>query len=36
VALVFAALLIAAMVALEKARPWQDDLGPDVDGLPEK
>ncbi len=36
VALVFAALLIAGMVALEKARPWQDDLGPDVDGLPEK
>ncbi|MGE4528647.1 MAG: hypothetical protein AB7D00_09795, partial [Rhodospirillaceae bacterium] len=33
VALVLAAALIAGLVALERARPWQDDLGPDYDGL---
>jgi uncharacterized membrane protein YedE/YeeE len=36
VALLFAAALVAGMVALEKARPWRDDLGVDFDGLPEK
>jgi len=34
VALAFAAVLIAGMVALEKYRPWQQDLGENVDGLP--
>jgi len=33
VALVLAAALIAGLVALERMRPWQDDLGPDYDGL---
>ncbi len=36
VALALAAALVAGMVALEKARPWQADLGADFDGLPEK
>jgi uncharacterized protein len=31
---VFAAALIAAVVALERWRPWRSELGDDVDGLP--
>ncbi len=33
VALMLAALLIAGLAALEHMRPWEDDLGPDADGL---
>jgi len=33
VALVLAAALIVGLIALERARPWQDDLGPESDGL---
>ena len=33
VALALAAILIASLVALERCRPWQDDIGPDADGL---
>lgn len=32
-ALAFAALLIAGLVALERWRPWQREIGPDADGL---
>ncbi len=32
-AFAFAAVLIVALVALEKWRPWQDDLGKDFDGI---
>jgi hypothetical protein len=31
-ALLFAALLIAVMVLLERRRPWRAELGADVDG----
>ncbi len=34
VALTFAAVLVAGMVALERYRPWHQDLGCDVDGIP--
>jgi len=34
VAIAFAGVLIAGMIALEKYRPWQQDLGENVDGLP--
>jgi len=33
VALVLAAALVAGLVALERMRPWEDDLGRDYDGL---
>ncbi len=33
VALTFAALLVAFLVVLERATPWQDEIGADVDGL---
>lgn len=33
VALTLAAMLVAGLVALERARPWRADLGPDADGL---
>ncbi len=33
VALALAAILIASLVALERYRPWQDDIGPDANGL---
>ncbi len=32
-ALAFAAVLVAGLVALERWRPWRRDLGTDVDGL---
>lgn len=32
-ALGFAALLVAALVALERWRPWRDEIGPEADGL---
>jgi uncharacterized membrane protein YedE/YeeE len=31
-ALALAAILVAVLVALERARPWRDELGNDVDG----
>lgn len=33
VALALAAALIASLVALERMRPWQDDIGSNADGL---
>ncbi len=32
-ALGFAALLVAGLVALERWRPWRQEIGPDADGL---
>jgi len=32
-ALGVAAVLAAALVALERLQPWRDEIGPDVDGL---
>lgn len=34
VALTFAALLAGILVWLEKMQPWQDEVGPEADGLP--
>lgn len=33
-ALALAAILAVILVLLEKARPWRDEIGPDVDGVP--
>ncbi len=33
-ALIFAAVLVAGLVALERYRPWYKDIGCDVDGIP--